>query len=107
MQEKKYVASSAQQVDRILGIWNEHLEVAKTLPTLEIENGVGILNAAVATGAVSSTSEARRQIKSGGIRLNGAVVVDEKMTLTHSNATPEGVHILSFGKKRHFQLKRK
>ena len=68
---------------------------------------MGILNAAVATGAVSSTSEARRQIKSGGIRLNGAVVVDEKMTLTHSNATPEGVHILSFGKKRHFQLKRK
>jgi tyrosyl-tRNA synthetase len=80
---------------------------AETLPTLEIENGMGILNAAVATGAVSSTSEARRQIKSGGIRLNGAVVVDEKMTLTHSNATPEGVHILSFGKKRHFQLKRK
>ncbi len=80
---------------------------AETLPTLEIENGVGILNAAVATGAVSSTSEARRQIKSGGIRLNGAVVVDEKMTLTHSNATPEGVHILSFGKKRHFQLKRR
>ena len=80
---------------------------AETLPTVEIENGMGILNAAVATGAVPSTSEARRQIKSGGIRLNGAVVADEKMTLTHSNATPEGVHILSFGKKRHFQLKRK
>jgi len=80
---------------------------AGTLPTVEIENGMGILNAAVATGAVPSTSEARRQIKSGGIRLNGAVVADEKMTLTHSNATPEGVHILSFGKKRHFQLKRK
>ena len=80
---------------------------AETLPTVEIENGMGILNAAVATGAVPSTSEARRQIKSGGIRLNGAVVADEKMMLTHSNATPEGVHILSFGKKRHFQLKRK
>ena len=80
---------------------------AETLPTVEIENGMGILNAAVATGAVPSTSEARRQIKSGGIKLNGAVVADEKMTLTHSNATPEGVHILSFGKKRHFQLKRK
>ena len=80
---------------------------AETLPTVEIENGMGILNAAVATGAVPSTSEARRQIKSGGIRLNGAVVADEKMTLTHGNATPEGVHILSFGKKRHFQLKRK
>jgi len=80
---------------------------AETLPTVEIENGIGILNAAVATGAVSSTSEARRQIKSGGIKLNGVVVDDEKMILTNVNATPEGVHILSFGKKRHFQLKRK
>ncbi|HEY6755278.1 MAG TPA: tyrosine--tRNA ligase [Pseudolabrys sp.] len=80
---------------------------AETLPTVEIEDGIGILNAAVATGAVSSTSEARRLIKSGGIRLNGAVVEDEKTVLTRGNATPEGVHILSFGKKRHFQLRRK
>ena len=80
---------------------------AETLPTIEIENGIGILNAAVATSVVSSTSEARRQIKSGGIKLNGVVVTDEKMTLTSGNATPEGVHILSFGKKRHFQLTRK
>ena len=80
---------------------------AETLPTIEIENGIGILNAAVATSVVSSTSEARRQIKSGGIKLNGAVVTNEKLTLTNSNATPEGVHILSFGKKRHFQLTRK
>ena len=80
---------------------------AETLPTVEIEHGIGILNAAVATGVVSSTSEARRQIKSGGIKLNGVVVTDEKMTLTKNNATPEGVHILSFGKKRHFQLKTK
>jgi tyrosyl-tRNA synthetase len=80
---------------------------AETLPTIEIQDGMGVLNAAVATGVVSSTSEARRQIKSGGIKLNGAVVVDEKMTLTSSNATPEGLHILSIGKKRHFQLKRK
>jgi len=80
---------------------------AETLPTIEIENGIGILNAAVATSVVSSTSEARRQIKSGGIKLNGVVVTNEKMTLTNSNATSEGVHILSFGKKRHFQLTRK
>jgi tyrosyl-tRNA synthetase len=77
------------------------------LPTVEIENGMGILNAAVATGIASSTSEARRQIKSGAIKLNGVVVSDEKLTLTTTNATPEGVHILSFGKKRHFQLKPK
>jgi tyrosyl-tRNA synthetase len=80
---------------------------AETLPTVRIENGTGILNAAVATGAVSSTSEARRQIKSGGIKLNGVVVSDERTVLTDDNATPEGVHVLSFGKKRHFQLRRK
>jgi len=79
---------------------------AETLPTVRIENGTGILNAAVATGAVSSTSEARRQIKSGGIKLNGVVVSDERTVLTDDNATPEGVHVLSFGKKRHFQLRR-
>src|SRR5471032_953362 len=57
---------------------------AETLPTIEIKNGVGILNAAVATGVASSTSEARRQIKSGAIKLNGVIVSDEKMTLTKS-----------------------
>jgi len=80
---------------------------AETLPTVKIENGTGILNAAVATGAVSSTSEARRQIKSGGVKLNGVVVSDERTVLTDDNATPEGVHVQSFGKKRHFQLRRK
>ena len=59
----------------------------------------------MATGIASSTSEARRQIKNGGIKLNGVVVSDEKMTLTNSNATPEGVHILVVRQKRHFQLK--
>ncbi|MGI8526687.1 MAG: tyrosine--tRNA ligase [Pseudolabrys sp.] len=80
---------------------------ADTLPTIEIQPGAGILTAAVATGAVSSTSEARRQIKNGGIKLNGVLVTDEKMTITEANATPEGSHILSVGKKRHFQLKTK
>ena len=52
MQEKKYVASSAQQVDRILGIWNEHLEVAKTLPTLAstVSSVVDLFYASMARG---------------------------------------------------------
>jgi tyrosyl-tRNA synthetase len=85
----------------------EEGSAAETLPTVVVEHPIGILIAAVQTGAVSSTSEARRQIKQGGIKLNGEVVTDEKLTLSNSNATPEGVHILSVGKKRHFQLKPK
>src|SRR6476619_2757583 len=80
---------------------------AETLPTVVVELPIGVLIAAVQTGAVSSTSEARRQIKNGGIKLNGVVVTDEKLSLTTDSATPEGVHILSIGKERHFQLKPK
>jgi tyrosyl-tRNA synthetase len=79
--------------------------LAGSLPTIVVEHPIGILLAAVQTNAVSSTSEARRQIKQGGIKLNGEVVTDEKLMLTDDNATAEGVHILSVGKKRHFRLK--
>src|SRR5215471_15450885 len=100
---KKILATEATTLVHGRGAAEQAADTARKT----IEEGAGILNAAVATGAVSSTSEARRQIKSGGIKLNGVVVVDEKTVLTSNNATPEGMHILSFGKKRHFQLKRK
>ena len=84
--------------------------VAQNLPTFEIprkdlESGYGILAANVAVGFVKSNGEARRQIQSGGIRVNDVVVTDEKMTLSSANLTPEGVIKLSMGKKRHALLK--
>jgi tyrosyl-tRNA synthetase len=84
--------------------------VAQSLPTFEIprkdlESGYGILVANVAVGFVKSNGEARRQIQSGGIRVNDIAVTDEKMTLTPANLTPEGVIKLSMGKKRHALLK--
>ncbi|MGB6638507.1 MAG: tyrosine--tRNA ligase, partial [Bradyrhizobium sp.] len=84
--------------------------VSQTLPTFEVkrqelEDGYGILTANVAVGFVTSNGEARRQIKSGGLRVNDVIVTDEKMVLTFSELTPEGVIKLSFGKKRHVLLK--
>jgi tyrosyl-tRNA synthetase len=64
-----------------------------------------VLSAFVKAGLVASNGEARRQIKGGGLRVNDAAVTDEKMTLSGSNLTPEGVIKLSFGKKRHVLLK--
>ncbi len=86
--------------------------LAETLPTIEIgraelDKGIGVLTAFVQAGFVTSTSEARRQIKSGGLKVNDATVADEKMTLSENNLTPEGVIKLSFGKKRHALLKPK
>jgi tyrosyl-tRNA synthetase len=54
---------------------------------------------------VPSTSEARRQIKSGGLKVNDSAVTDEKATLSGKDLTPEGVSKLSLGKKRHVLLK--
>ena len=64
-----------------------------------------MLAAFVKAGLVTSNGEARRQIKGGGIRVNDVAVTDEKMTLTPSQLTPEGVIKLSLGRKRHVLLK--
>ena len=80
--------------------------LAETLPTIEIkrpdlDKGLGILTAAVEAGLVASTSEARRQIKGGGLKVNDVTVTDEKMLLTAKALTPEGVIKLSLGRKKH------
>jgi tyrosyl-tRNA synthetase len=75
------------------------------LPRAELEKGLGVLTANTHVGFVSSTSEARRQIKGGGIRINDVPVTDEKRLLTLADLTPEGVIKLSIGKKRHVLIR--
>ncbi|ETR75001.1 tyrosyl-tRNA synthetase [Afipia sp. P52-10] len=75
------------------------------IPRAELDQGIGVLTAFVKAGLVASNGEARRQIKSGGLRVNDAPVTDEKMTLGASLLTAEGVIKLSMGRKRHVLLK--
>lgn len=84
--------------------------IATDLPTLEVAagelaSGIGVVGLFVKTGLVASNGEARRQIKGGGLRVNDAPVTDEKMSLSKSDLTPEGVIKLSMGRKRHVLLK--
>jgi tyrosyl-tRNA synthetase len=86
--------------------------LAESLPTVEVpgavlEAGLGVLTAFGPDYAklVSSTSEARRQVKSGGLKVNDRTVTDERAVLRPSDLTPEGVIKLSFGKKRHVLLR--
>ncbi|MDI4656291.1 tyrosine--tRNA ligase [Xanthobacter autotrophicus] len=84
--------------------------LAVDLPTVEVPRatlaaGLGVANAFVDAGLVASTSEARRQIKGGGLKVNDAAVTDEKATLDLAALTPEGVVKLSLGKKKHVLLK--
>jgi tyrosyl-tRNA synthetase len=85
---------------------------AETLPTIEVpravlEAGLGVLTAFGPDYAklVASTSEARRQVKGGGLRVNDRPVTDERGVLRASDLTPEGVIKLSFGRKRHVLLR--
>ncbi|MBV8565486.1 MAG: tyrosine--tRNA ligase [Methylobacteriaceae bacterium] len=83
---------------------------AETLPTVEIDaaqfaKGLGVLAAFVAAGLVASTSEARRQIKGGGLKVNDATVSDERQVLQSGDLTASGVVKLSLGRKRHVLLR--
>src|SRR5215213_8995082 len=86
--------------------------LAESLPTVEIatdvlKGGLGILAAFGPDYAklVPSSSEARRQVKSGGLKVNDQTVSDERGTLSLSDVTAEGVIKLSFGKKKHVLLR--
>ena len=82
--------------------------LATGLPTIvvpQLAAGVGVLSAFVTAGLVASNSEARRQVKAGGLRVNETVVADEKAMLSTRDLTPEGVIKLSLGKKKHVLLK--
>ena len=79
--------------------------VSTDLPTIEIPRaefnaGVGVLTAFVRAGLVATTGEARRQVKSGGLRVNDAAVSDERATLGERDLR-DGAAKLSLGKKRH------
>ena len=102
--------AAAEEAERTARTTFEEGGVAATLPTLEIpradlDQGLGVLATFMKAGLVPSTSEARRQIKSGGLKVNDFAVTDEKMTLGPKDLTPEGVLKLSLGKKRHILIK--
>jgi len=86
--------------------------LAESLPTVEITSdllkaGIGVLAAFGPDYAklVPSTSEARRQVKSGGLKVNDQTVTDDRSMLSLTDVTPEGVIKLSFGKKKHVLLR--
>ena len=76
------------------------------LESLAIEQFSGLLNALVAAGAAKSTGEARKLIQGKGVRLNGEVVDDPKLTLDFGRAYFESFFLLKKGKKQHYLLVR-
>jgi tyrosyl-tRNA synthetase len=90
----------------------EERGVAATLPSIEVPDselaaGIAIPAAFMWAGLVASTSEARRHMAGGGVRVNDLPVKDVNAVLTPRELTKEGVIKLSLGKKRHVLLVKK
>jgi tyrosyl-tRNA synthetase len=88
----------------------EQGEAAETLPTIEVPStelaaGLGVLTAFRRAKLVASTSEARRQISGGGLRVNDVAVADERALLHVSDLSDAGVIKLSLGRKRHVLIR--
>jgi tyrosyl-tRNA synthetase len=83
--------------------------LAQSLPTVEIakadlDAGLGLLTAIVRAGLATSNGEVRRAIANGAIRVNDAVVSDDKAVLGAGHLI-EGVVKLSNGRKKHVLLR--
>ncbi|MBX6320851.1 MAG: tyrosine--tRNA ligase [Rhodospirillaceae bacterium] len=80
--------------------------IGEALPTIavaraELERGLPAFELMRRAGLAATNSEARRLIKAGGARLNGAPVGDETRPVTLDDVGGDGVIKLSAGKKRH------
>ena len=76
-----------------------------TVTHAELSGGVGILAALVTAGLAGSNGEARRHVQSGAVRVNDAIIEDDKLSLGENALLSEGVIKLSVGKKRHALIK--
>ncbi|WP_237476945.1 tyrosine--tRNA ligase [Lichenibacterium dinghuense] len=75
-----------------------------SIPAAEFEAGLGVLSAFTRSGLVSSNGEARRQIKGGGLKVNGDTVASDAAVLSMRDVVAGAVK-LSLGRKKHVLLK--
>jgi tyrosyl-tRNA synthetase len=73
---------------------------AISVDTTSLEKGIPALGLFVEAGLVGSNSEARRQVRGGGLRVNDKPVSDEIATVSKADLV-DGAIKLSLGKKRH------
>jgi len=81
-------------------------EAGEALPTIELtrdefETGIPLIDLLCRVGLSASKGAARRLIRGGGGKLNGAVVDDELRTVTMSDFGADGALKISAGRKRH------
>ena len=84
------------------GIGSDLPEIKISLP--EIEKGINILDLIAKNKILSSKSEARRAINNNGIKIDNALVNDDKKIIQIRDFK-DNVLKLSYGKKKHYLVK--
>ena len=74
-------------------------EIPDDIPEFELEDGIWICKALVDCGIEPSTSQGRRDIKQGAVRINKEKISDEQLKLT------QGEYILQVGKRKFAKVK--
>ncbi len=87
----------------------EEKGIGKNLPEVLINKsilnkGLNILDLLCTNKFILSKSEARRAIKSNGIKINDKLVTDDKMLINLNNLQGNAIKV-SHGKKKHFVVK--
>jgi len=75
-------------------------QIPDDIPEATVEKGIWICKALVEAGIEPSTSQGRRDIKQGAVRIDGKKVADEKTTLDQ-----EGEYVLQVGKRKFAKVK--
>ncbi len=75
------------------------------VPTAELEAGIGVLALFVRAGLAESNGKVRQFLKDGAVRLNDAVVSDDRQMIGTGDVTADGVIKLSLGKKKHILVR--
>ena len=73
--------------------------IAQDLPTITIHDEMGLLHALKELEFVTSTSQARRQVESGAVKIDSVQIHDIKYVLKKENYTQDTLR-LSLGKKK-------
>ena len=75
------------------------------VPATELEAGIGVLALFVRAGLAESNGKVRQFLKDGAVRLNDAVVGDDRQVIGTDDVTADGVIKLSLGKKKHILVR--
>ena len=73
------------------------------LPAAELAEGIGLIALMTRSGLVASTSEARRLIQGGGVRIHDAKQQDVK-AVVGADAVSDGYLLLRVGKKKLYRF---